>query len=140
MDKRRAPDLDAHDVAQPHLHAHREQHEQYAGVGDGLETAVVGEPGCVEGESRHEKTDERRHAKGAGDQAEGKCTGNVDPDHGRPPVIRFPKGAGRIQAPGAVVMLPVYCAASALTVSGSRARRDGPACLRQGAPGRLPRP
>ena len=89
MEERGAPDLGAHDVAQAHLHPHREQHEQHAGVRDGLETAGCGEPGRVEGESRREKADERRHAERAGGEAQDERAGDVDPDHGQPPALRY---------------------------------------------------
>ena len=88
VDERGAPDLGAHDVAQAHLHPHREQHEQHAGVRDGLETVRCGEPGRVEGESRREKADERRHAERAGGEAQDERAGDVDPDHGQPPALR----------------------------------------------------
>ena len=58
-----APDFGAHDVAQTHLHPHREQHEQHAGMRDGLELVGRGEPARIESESRREKADERRHAE-----------------------------------------------------------------------------
>ena len=88
MDERGTPDLGAHDVAQAHLHPHREQHEQHAGVRDGLQTARCGHPGRVEGEARREKADERRHAERAGGEAQDERAGNVDSDHGRPPALR----------------------------------------------------
>ena len=96
MEEGGAPDLGAHDVAQAHLHSHREQHEQNARVRDGLQAVRCGEPGRVEGESRREKADERRHAERAGGEAQDERAGDVDPDHGQPPTRRCRQVAAAI--------------------------------------------
>ena len=91
VEERGTPDLGAHDVAQADLHPDREQHEQHAGVRDGLQTAGCGEPRRVESESGREKADERRHAECAGRETQDECAGDVDSDHGQPPGLRQPQ-------------------------------------------------